>query len=363
MSDASTPVLTTPLTDWHRAAGAKMAPFGGFDMPIQYSGILAEHEHTRTRAAVFDICHMGEFRITGPKAAAALEGLLTQRVDTLAPGKCRYGFILNPSGGILDDCILYRLAEAEFMLVVNAACRVKDREWLAPRLGPGAELDDVSDVTGKIDLQGPQSIDVLEAVLGSGWRDLKYFNFRAASFDGAPLTVSRTGYTGELGYELYLPADKVLTLWEALLARPEVVPAGLGARDTLRLEAGLPLYGQDLDEDHTPVEAGYGAMAAKTAEFVGKAGLARVRERLVALTLEGRRAARHLDRVMVDDCEVGHITSGSFAPSLGHPVALAWIHADSAEAETFAVRAARAELIARRTALPFYDKGSVRMAL
>lgn len=363
MSEVTTPILTTPLTEWHRSAGAKMAPFGGYEMPIQYSGILAEHAHTRTQAAIFDICHMGEFFISGPRAAAALEGLLTQRVDDLAPGKCRYGFLLNPSGGILDDCILYRLAESQFMLVVNAACRRKDRGWLTSRLGKNVEFDDRSDVTGKIDLQGPESICALEAVLGNGWRDLKHFNFRSATFAGASITVSRTGYTGELGYELYLPAKKVIPLWEALLAQPEVIPAGLGARDTLRLEAGLPLYGQDLDEDHTPVEAGYGLMLAHKANFVGKAGLSRVRERLVALTLEGRRTARHLDPVFLEDTEVGRITSASFAPSLGHPVALAWVRADVAKTEAFTIRAARADLTARSATLPFYAGGSVRMKL
>ena len=359
----NTDLLTTPLTSRHRELGAKMAPFAGYDMPVQYpAGILAEHAHTRTKASVFDICHMGEFMITGTGTAEALDNLLTHDVPALPVGRCRYGFMLNEQGGIIDDLIIYRLGGDGFMLVVNGARREIDFSWLSRRLPGQVRLDDVSDGTGKIDLQGPGSLPVLEAVLGGGWRDLPYFSFRARTWQGLEVLVSRTGYTGELGYELYVPAGLTPELWDALLEHPEVAPAGLGARDTLRLEVGLPLYGQDLDEDHTPMESGYGFFAKKDREFVGRAGLGDVRQRLVGLEVAGRRSPRHNDPVLVGGQAVGVVTSGSFAPSLGHCVALAWVDAVHAEEKEYVVQAKRAELPARRVKPPFYDQGTARMS-
>jgi aminomethyltransferase len=353
----------TPLTDWHTAHGAKTVDFAGWEMPVQYEGIIAEHVHTRTQASLFDICHMGEFLVSGRGAMAALNRLLTQNLETLPPGKCRYGFMLNESGGVLDDLIAYCLGADSYMLVVNGACEESDYSWIAGHLPTGVKLENVSAATAKIDLQGPSACDALETLLGGSWRQLKYFAFQAATFDGAPLTVSRTGYTGELGYELYLPWGKALTLWEKALAVASVKPAGFGARDTLRLELGYPLYGQDLDPKHTPVEAGYGFLLGEK-DFLGKAGLIRVDEKLVALSIEGRRSARHEDKVATMSGKIiGHVTSGSFAPSLGHSVALAYVTAESAEQGAFVVKAARADLPARRVSLPFYDKGTARLKL
>ncbi|MGE4505994.1 MAG: glycine cleavage system aminomethyltransferase GcvT [Desulfovibrionaceae bacterium] len=356
---------TTPLTAWHRAKGAKMAPFAGFDMPVQYTSILAEHEHTRTKAAIFDICHMGEFRLRGKGAKDALNAALSHDLDTLAPGKCRYGFLLGDSGGVVDDMIVYcmELGETdEYMIVVNGACEQKDYDRIASLLPAGFELENISEQTAKIDLQGPLSLDVLHDVLGGSWSHLKFFNFGHGEYAGAPLIVSRTGYTGELGYELYLPSEKALELWEALAADARVLPVGLGARDTLRLECGFPLYGQDLDDEHTPVEAGYGWLMKKQTPYAGREGAMAVRESLVALSIEGRRPARHHDLVL-DEAgnEVGRVTSGSFAPSLGHAVALAYVRADAAKAASFTIRTARAELPAVRAELPFFREGTIRM--
>ncbi len=353
----------TPLTAWHKEHGAKMAPFAGWDMPIQYEGIVAEHQHTRSQASVFDICHMGELYFSGPRTKEALSAALTHNLATLKPGRCRYGFLLTDDGGMADDCIVYCLADDRYMLVVNGACVDKDKAILQNRLPREVSFEDASARTAKIDLQGPLACDVLEAVLGVSLRDLPYFAFRYESWRGMDILVSRTGYTGELGYELYLPWDKAPDLWHALLGDDRVKPAGLGARDTLRLEAGLPLYGQDLDEQHTPVEAGYEAMLTSTADYAGKAGLNRLNERLVALTLEGRRSARHLDAVCLPDGEqVGVVTSGSFAPTLGHAVALAWVRADKADGADYLIQAARTTLPARRVPLPFYT-GSARIKL
>lgn len=354
----------TPLTAWHRAQKAKMAAFAGFDMPIQYEGIIAEHAHTRTNAGIFDICHMGEFSLRGAGAKDALNAVVTQDLDTLAPGKCRYGFLLNADGGVQDDLIIYCLADDDYMLVVNGACEAGDFAHIAAQLPTGLAFTNISAKTGKIDLQGPKSYEVLKNILGPEFVSPGYFNFTRASWRGCDLLVSRTGYTGELGYEFYLDAAKTPELWEALAADPLVKPVGLGARDTLRLEMGYPLYGQDLDTAHTPVEAGFGPLITKQKPFTGKDALGSVRERLTPLVLEGRRSARHYDTVHLSNgTTVGMVTSGSFAPSLGHCVALAYVAAEHAEAVEFLVRTQRGDLPAKRSALPFNPNGTARMKL
>ncbi|WP_207263555.1 glycine cleavage system aminomethyltransferase GcvT [Desulfovibrio sp. Huiquan2017] len=353
---------TTPLTPWHRENGAKMAPFAGFDMPVQYKGIIIEHKHTREKAGIFDICHMGEFKLSGAGAKDALNKIVSHDLNTLAPGKCRYGFLLNASGGINDDLIIYCLADDEYMLVVNGACRQKDFDHIAANLPGGLNFTDISDETGKIDVQGPESLKVINDLFGSTWNHLKYFNFEQTDALGFPMIVSRTGYTGELGFELYLPADKALEIWEKLAADELVEPIGLGARDTLRLEIGYPLYGQDLDEQRTPVEAGAGFFLKKESEYIGKSGLNRIDESLIPLSIEGRRTARHNDEVRLPNGEkTGVVTSGSFAPSLGHCIALAYVRAEDADKDTFIIKTARAELEAKRVKLPFYTEGTARM--
>jgi len=357
-------LLITPLNAWHKANGAKMVPFAGWEMPVQYTGIIAEHQHCRTRACIFDICHMGEFSLKGPGAKDALAGAVTQNLETLAPGKCRYGFLLNPEGGVMDDLIVYRVAEDEFMLVVNGACVSSDFAAIKSRLPGGLEFTDISDATAKIDLQGPKSFEVLGRLLPGEWNKLGYFSFVKVPFEGAEMIVSRTGYTGELGYEFYLPADKAQALWEKLAADPEVIPAGLGARDTLRLEMGYPLYGQDLDTVHTPAEAGYEGMMTSQAVYVGKDKAFAVREKLVALSIDGRRSARHHDKVCLPGGEeVGVVTSGSFSPTLGHSIALAFVKAEAADSAEFVVKAAKVELPAKKAELPFYKGGTARTKL
>ena len=356
--------LRTPLTSWHEAQGAKMAPFAGWLMPIQYEGILAEHLHTRKHAGIFDICHMGEFLVEGPGATEALSRAVSHNLETLAPGKCRYGFFLTEKGGVLDDNIIYRFGPDSFMAVVNAACAPGDLKLLRDRLPETIKITDISGETGKVDLQGPDSLDVLEKVMGENFHDLGYFSFRESTWQGVSVLVSRTGYTGELGYELYLPAEKTEAFWKALLADERVKPVGLGARDTLRLEAGLPLYGQDLDEEHTPAEAGMGRMMTSQADYVGKEAAQTVREMLVPLQIEGRRSARHGDVLALPGGEaVGRITSGSFAPSLGYVIAFAWVDAAHADKENFVVRASRTELPAKKVEIPFYKEGTARKKL
>jgi len=356
--------LRTPLIGRHIALGAKMAPFAGWLMPIQYEGIVLEHEHTRKHAGLFDTCHMGEFRIEGPGADAALARALSHNLATLKADRCRYGFLLNARGRVLDDCIVYRFGPDNFMLVVNAACAAGDFAALRERLPQFVSLTDISEDTAKIDLQGPESHAALEQTLEKNFSDLPYFSFRQSSFNDAPLLVSRTGYTGELGYEFYLPPDKAECLWSALLAADSVKPAGLGARDTLRLEAGLPLYGHELDENHTPAEAGLAGLLTSEVDHVGRTGVTKVRERLVGLRLSNRRAARNGDAVALPDgTPAGHVTSGSFAPSLGYAVALAYVDAAHANKKNFVIKTARNELAAVRTNLPFYTQGTARVKL
>jgi len=354
-------LLATPLTQWHRDNGAKMAPFAGFDMPVQYKGIMVEHKHTRMETGIFDISHMGEFLLSGPGAMNALNKVVTHDLGTLAPGKCRYGFMLADDGGILDDLIIYCLEKDSYMLVVNGACRENDFNWIKKNIPADLNFRDVSDDTAKIDVQGPTSLAVLNDVMGIKWNHLKYFNFEEIEWNGFKLIVSRTGYTGELGYELYLPADKALETWEKLMADERTMPVGLGARDTLRLEAGYPLYGQDLDIAHTPVEANAGFFLKKESEYIGKSGLGKVREKLVPLVIEGRRTARHHDEVLLDGKKVGMITSGSFAPTLGCCLALAYVTAEAEDNEAFTIKTARTELEARKGSLPFHTKGTARM--
>ncbi|XPV77896.1 MAG: glycine cleavage system aminomethyltransferase GcvT [Desulfovibrio sp.] len=359
-----TDLRKTPLTAWHHENGAKMAPFAGFDMPVQYEGIMVEHKHTRSAAGVFDISHMGEFILKGAGAKDALNKIITQDLETLAPGKCRYGFMPNEDGGVLDDLIIYCLGEDEYMLVVNGACEESDFNWVKSHLPEGLTFENVSDETAKIDLQGPQSFEVLEAVTGKSWNHIKYFNYETVEFEGEEMMVSRTGYTGELGVEFYLPASKALSLWEKLIADERVKPVGLGARDTLRLECGLPLYGQDLDVDHNPKECGFGWLLKKESDFIGKAGFDTIKEKLIGLTISGRRTARHNDKVLdMDGNEVGIVTSGSFGPTLGYCVAFAYVKADAADAETFKVKTARVELEATKADAPFYKEGTARKKL
>lgn len=357
----------TILYQEHFNLDARMVPFGGWEMPVQYAGILQEHRHTRTSVSLFDICHMGEFEVGGPDAAADLERLLTMSVSTLTIGQCRYGFMLNEKGGVIDDLTCYRLGEERYYLVVNAATRQKDSDWIRNRLSAGTQFEDVSDKTAKLDLQGPASRAALERVVGRPVPELGYFRIVPFDFgDGIEGFLSRTGYTGEFGYELYFPAGNAVALWNRLLADPEIEPAGLGARDTLRLEMGYSLYGHELSEDRSPVATSRGMFIRKQGEFIGcemvRAELENGCSRyLVPLRLETKRAAREGDLVFHGDREIGVVSSGSLAPSLGCAVALAFVDAGcSAEGTQLSAEVRGKRLDAVVTKLPFYTEGTAR---
>lgn len=357
--------MKTPLYDRHVRLGAKMAPFAGWDMPIQYTGILPEHQATRTGCTVFDICHMGEFELSGARAQADLERLLTMSIGTLKDGQCRYGYLLNEQGGVLDDLTCYRWSPDRFWLVVNAGTRAGDREWVIRHLSPGTAFRDISDETAKLDVQGPQSKRVLEKAFGMAWPELGYFKFTTVKIGGMPMVVSRTGYTGEWGYELYFNEAKAGEVWDRLLGAG-AIPAGLGARDTLRLEMAYPLYGHELDDAHTPVGCARGAFLDMGKEFYGKAACAKdmaqgAQRYLAGLKLAGKRAARNGDTVYAGDRAVGVVTSGSLAPSLGMAVALVAIEDGcTAPGTRLEIEVHGKRLPAEVTSVPFYTQGTAR---
>lgn len=358
--------MRTPLYRLHVSLGARMAPFAGWDMPIQYQGIVAEHHHTRTAASIFDTCHMGEFEFCGPGAEADLERLVTMRVSTLREGQCRYGYLLREDGGILDDVTVFRRARDRFFMVVNAGTLVADAAWIEGRLSPGTEFEDRSAGRAKLDVQGPASRACMEEALESPLPDLKYFRFTEVELAGVPCTLSRTGYTGEWGYEIYFPAEAAAPMWERLTAPGRILPAGLGARDTLRLEVGYPLYGHELGLDRTPVGASRGMFVDTTKDFIGREAVIRdlengVSRYLAGIRLDSRRAARPGDRILSDGREIGVVTSGSLAPSLGVAVALAYIDGDQTDPGTpLEVVARDTPMPATTVELPFYRDGSAR---
>lgn len=351
----------TVLLESHKRLGARLVDFGGWELPVQYEGILAEHLRVRKDAGMFDTCHMDVFRIAGPSSLDFLSRMLTQELRTLADGRCRYGFLLREDAGIMDDLIVYRLASDEWRVVVNAGPASGDFAWLSRfRPATGVTLTDLRGVQGKIDVQGPLCRPAVERVLAIDLADLGYFRFRSFGEGGL---ISRTGYTGELGYEIFAPLHTIVDLWERLLAEG-VKPAGLGARDTLRLEAGLPLYGHELSVEVSPVEVGMMRFASKTEPFMGQEAL-KAREqnaqapRLVPFVIAGRQSARHGHPVLDSTgAEAGRVTSGSFAPSLGYAIGFAYVRPEMAVPETlFGVDVGRQVLLARVTTAPFVKRG------
>lgn len=342
-----------------------MGEFGGWDMPIQYAGILQEHEHARTQASIFDICHMGEFELSGASALQDLEKLLTCNVQTLDVGQVRYGFMLNDDGGTIDDMTCYRLGADRYMLVVNAGTADKDAEWIKGRISADTQFTDLSPSMAKLDVQGPKAREVLEDVFGCNLPDLGYFRFREFEVLDASCILSRTGYTGEWGYEIYLPNEAAVQLWNNIVSHELCEPGGLGARDTLRLEMGYPLYGHELSESRTPAATSRGMFIHMDKDFIGKenvaADLTDPGELLVGLKFASKRAAREHDKIYYEDIEVGEVTSGSVAPSLGVAVAMAFVEPEFAEEG----RELHVELRGKRFSaevvdLPFYKEGTAR---
>jgi aminomethyltransferase len=339
MSDSTE--RTLPLDGWHRAQGARMVAFAGYSMPIQYEGILAEHRWTRDSAGLFDVSHMGQLIVAGPEAEKGLESVLPADLAILKEGRLRYSLLLNDEGGIVDDLMATRRG-AHFYVVVNGATKHGDIAYLEERLPHTVVLDHMKE-QALLALQGPKAVDVL-ARLAPGVEQLGFMSGGAFTLDGGPVWISRSGYTGEDGFEISLPADRSVSVADLLAGQEEVKPIGLGARDSLRLEAGLPLYGHDLDPDTTPIEADLGfAISKRRRAEGGFAGWHRIiREveegpvrRRVGLFVEGRQPVREGAAVVDSDGdEVGKVTSGGFAPMLEVPIAMAYVPAASAQPGT-----------------------------
>lgn len=355
----------TPLVNKHKELSAKLAPFGGWLMPIQYSGIIEEHNWVRQNAGLFDICHMGEFMIQADLAKSNLGNLVTIDLDGMPLGACRYGFMLNEQAGIIDDLLVYRIATAEWMVVVNAATTDGDFAHLKKHLTGATTFKNVSQSLGKLDLQGPLSADVLEGLAGPGIRQLRYYTFGYFELLGEKIIISRTGYTGELGYELYMPNNKITQLWDKLLGDKRVRPIGLGARDTLRLEMGYSLYGQDIDKNITPLEAGVGHFIDLNKEFTGKVSLLKqkqngVSRRMIYFTADSRRSPRHNYRIIHKGQDVGAVTSGSFSPSLGAGIGMGYAGSEIAIGEQIVLSEGAISINAKVTNKPFYKNGSAK---
>ena len=355
----------TPVCSRHRALNALMAPFGGWDMPIQYEGIIAEHNWCRSRASLFDICHMGEFIFQGDFESGGLEDVFTFSVKTIPLGRSRYGFLLNEQGGIIDDLIAFRIAGDKVMIVVNAATAPKDFAAIKGRL-KGGLFTDITAATGKLDLQGPLSRAVMVAFFGEEVAAIPYFKFITMNILGVEAIVSRTGYTGELGYEIFIPAEKVCGLWDLLLTDERVKPAGLGARDVLRLEVGYSLYGSDVDEETNPLEAGLDGFVNFEKCFVGKEALLRVKEqgvtrKKIAFEVAGRRSPRHHYDICSAGEVVGNVTSGVFSPILGRGVGIGFVTPElTAIGTPLTISHERVSMEATVCELPFFKDGSVR---
>ena len=355
----------TPLYNKHLALGARMVPFSGWQMPVQYAGIINEHNHTRTKAGLFDICHMGEFFLTGTSASRELDRLVTCRIDDMSEGRCRYGFLLNENGGIIDDLIVFKISQEKFKLVVNAGTLSKDREWIENHVSSKDIFCDESDGIAKLDLQGPKSRDVINKLLGTNVADdLKRYWFKYIDLAGERILFSRTGYTGELGYELFFPVSAAEKIWDTLIGSEEVNPIGLGARDTLRLEMGYSLYGSDIDETHTPLESNLGKFVFMEKEFIGKPALLRQEENgfkhiLKGFITDGRRSARNHFKVLSSEGEqIGEVTSGAFSPCLKKGIGLCYIEKEfSATGSQIILTDGKTKIKAIISDTPFYKHG------
>lgn len=364
-----TDLQSSPLHSVHEALGATFTPFGAWNMPLKYGSELAEHRAVRESAGIFDLSHMGEVRVTGPDAGAFLDYALVSRFSKLPIHKAKYSMMVNASGGIIDDLITYRLGEETFFIVPNAGNATKVIEELRARAEHfDVTITDECTTTALIAVQGPQAEAIVSALVDPEDADtvtqMRYYACAPAVVAGHQVLLARTGYTGEDGFELYIPAAESVDLWKAIeeIGKPfGLTPCGLASRDSLRLEAGMPLYGNELSTEFTPYDAGLGVLVApKVEDFVGKEALSQAPEpkhKLMGLTSDQRRAARHGDAIFLGEERIGEVTSGQPSPTLGHPIALAYVDSAHAQAGT----EVEAEIRGKRypftvVDLPFYSR-------
>lgn len=338
-----TQLKKTPLHETHLRMGARMVEFGGWMMPVQYSGILEEHRAVRQRAGLFDISHMGEIEVRGGGALDFSQGLITGDLSKSEIGRAQYNLLLKESGGTLDDLIVYHRGEDQYFIVVNAANTEKDFSWISSHAPSGLQLEDLSLEMGLLALQGPRAEAILQPLVEFPLSEIGYYWAREGMVAGHQAYIARTGYTGEDGFELFVPWDVTPGLWDILLEAGQsqgLLPCGLGARDTLRLEACFPLYGHELDETITPLEAGLAKFVSlEKEEFIGRQALLQQKEkglqrRLMGLKMQDPGIPRQGYTILRDDQEVGFVTSGTHSPTLGYAVALGFVAAESAQLDS-----------------------------
>lgn len=358
--------LKTPLYDAHVKAGGKIVPFAGYMLPVQYgTGVIKEHMAVRTQAGLFDVSHMGEILCEGKDALANLQMLLTNNFTTMVDGQARYSPMCNENGGTVDDLIVYKKSDDHYFIVVNAANKDKDYQWMLDHQFGEVTFTDVSSQYAQLALQGPKAMDILRKLTAEENIPKKYYH---AVFDteaaGIPCIISKTGYTGEDGVELYLASEDAEKMWDVLLENGKeegLIPCGLGARDTLRMEAAMPLYGHEMDDEVTPLETGLGfAVKMSKEDFIGKAAMeaeGELTRKRIGLKVTGRGIIREHQDVYVDGKVIGHTTSGTHCPYLGYPVAMALVDAAYTELGTKVNVEVRGRMVeAEIVALPFYKR-------
>jgi aminomethyltransferase len=352
----------TPLYSCHQEAGARLVDFAGWEMPVQYTGVIEEHRAVRTAAGLFDVSHMGEVRVKGSGAESLLQRLTPNDVSKLAPGRAHYSGLLTERGTYVDDVLVYRLGADDFLVVVNASNAGRDYEWIASRADGGVEVTDESDRYALLALQGPRAVEILEPLATPGATALRYYGFLQGEVAGVPALISRTGYTGEDGFELYLAPEDAPAVWRRLL-EAGAQPAGLGARDTLRLEAAMALYGHEIDESTTPFEAGLGwVVKLDKGDFLGRGALAAQREqgiprKLVGFEVQGRGIARQGHGVLSEGETVGAVTSGTWSPTFEKALGMAYVPQSLAAPGTSLTLDVRGKPVSAVVAdLPFYRR-------
>lgn len=362
--------MKTPLYEIHQSLGARLIEFHGYELPLEYTSIMEEHLAVRNGAGLFDLSHMGEIEVEGGNALKFLQRLITNDAEGLADRKILYTPLCNPHGGIIDDVIVYRFNRERFLLVVNASNIQKVHQWMENNSLAGARVLDRSQEIGMIAIQGPVSQSIVESALGGLGKDVANLPHHGL-IEKEGMVISRSGYTGEDGFEVYVPNDRCINLWERLMdfGRPlGLRPAGLGARDTLRLEAGLLLYGNDIDDNTTPLEAGIAwTVKFHKEDFIGKEALlsqkaSGVKRRLSGLELLERGIPRTGYSILADSKKIGYVTSGTFSPSLQKPIAMGYVESNYAEVGTrhavpLLVEIRDRRLKARIVSLPFYKRG------
>ncbi|MEA3355173.1 MAG: glycine cleavage system aminomethyltransferase GcvT [Patescibacteria group bacterium] len=332
-------IKQTPLAKVHRKLGARMVDFGGWDMPVFYTNVIEEHKITRKKAGLFDICHMGEIKITGPKSKELVQMVVTKNIEKMPIGKIYLAVMCNQKGGIIDDLTIYKIAENDYLFVTNAGTKNKDYAHILKtkkKLGltnTQVKVKDISKQTAKLDIQGPKSKLILKQLTKVNLDSLKFYTFKQGKLLNTDAIISRSGYTGELGYELYFEAKSAKKIWNNFLKAGEkygIQPIGLGARDTLRLECGMNLYGHEINEKINPLIARYRWVVDFDKNFVGKKALSKIKEKglskqLVGFEMIGAGIARHNYSIIKNNNKIGYVTSGTYSPTLGKPIGLGYV--------------------------------------